>query len=400
MVMKMMMMMRCSLAAMPISFPRSASVIVSGDVGRKMSTKVCPSQLRCDMSVSQSMTRTMTTMMKGCGALEDGAVMENLPSRVRIVEVGPRDGLQNEKGAIVSVEDRVRLILGLIQQCNLDSVEVGSFVSKKWVPQMANSDKVLKRVIEELWGETRRNDESSAESQTKLRLPVLAPNMKGFDLAVEAGAREVAIFAAASEGFSTRNINCSVDESLRRYKDVCVAANEKGVHVRGYVSTVVGCPIDGDIKPSKVAHVTNQLIDMGCYEVSLGDTIGVGTPGSVHHMLSAVLEEVPRERLAVHFHDTFGMAASNILMALQHGISVVDSAVAGLGGCPYAPGAGGNVATEDVVYMLNGMGVKTGIDLNELIKVGDAICEVLQKCTESRVAKAMRDRLQRKRNTA
>ena len=332
------------------------------------------------MLLSTTTTTTTTTM----ASRVSDAYRSAMPSAVRIVEVGARDGLQNE-ATIVSAADRVALVSALVRRCGLRSVEVGSFVSERWVPQMAASADVLRGVRDQL-----DTDDDDAAC-TSLRLPVLTPNMRGFQSAVDAGAKEVAIFAAASEGFSRRNINCSVDESLRRYSDVCAAAKETGTLVRGYVSTVAGCPFDGRVSPRAVAHVSATLLDMGCYEVSLGDTVGVGTPNTIEAMLDAVLDGGAQpEQLAVHFHDTYGMAIANIMVALAKGISVVDTAVAGLGGCPYAPGAGGNVATEDVVYLLEGLGIDTGgVNLDELIKVGDFICSLLGKTTGSRVGRAL-----------
>ena len=324
------------------------------------------------------------------GAAAGGAVPGEvaLPDRVRIVEVGARDGLQNER-RVVPAEDRARLVSMLVERCGLRTVEVGSFVSEKWVPQMAGSGDVLRSVRSAL-ARSSGAPPRWAGGYNSLRLPVLTPNMKGFQMAVDAGAEEVAVFAAASEGFSRRNINCSVDESLRRYRDVCDAAREAGTAVRGYVSTVAGCPFDGVVHPGDVARVAAELLEMGCYEVSLGDTIGVGTPNTIDAMIAAVLEAgCPPEQLAVHFHDTYGMAVANIMVALRHNISVIDSAVAGLGGCPYAPGAGGNVATEDVVYLMDGLGIDTGgVRLDELVSAGDFICGILGKQTDSRVGRA------------
>jgi isopropylmalate/homocitrate/citramalate synthase len=295
----------------------------------------------------------------------------SLPSKVKIVEVGPRDGLQNEKG-IVPTEAKVDLINGL-SEAGLPVVEAGSFVSPKWVPQMGDSADIMKKIL-------RKSDVS---------YPVLTPNMKGFEGALAVGAEEVAIFGAASESFSQKNINCSIDESLERFQPVLAAAKENNIRVRGYVSCVVGCPYEGEIDPEKVAEVAAKLFDMGCYEISLGDTVGVGTPGKVQAMLKAVSAMVPMEKLAVHFHDTYGQALANIYAALEMGVSVVDSSVAGLGGCPYAKGASGNVATEDVVYMLNGLGIETGVDLDKLCAVGRDISEVLGRPPASKVSLAL-----------
>jgi hydroxymethylglutaryl-CoA lyase len=297
--------------------------------------------------------------------------LAGFPKFVKIVEVGPRDGLQNESTQ-VPTSVKVELIKRLIGS-GLPVVEATSFVSPKWVPQLADAKDVmlqLKSVI------------------TSTKLPVLTPNLKGFEDAIAAGAKEVAIFAAASESFTQRNINCSIEESLWRYKSVCSAAKAKGIPVRGYVSCALGCPIEGLVPPAKVAGVAKSLYDMGCYEISLGDTIGVGTPGTVLPLLQAVLEVVPKEAVAVHFHDTYGQSLPNIIVALQMGIAIVDSSVAGLGGCPYAEGASGNVATEDVVYLLNGLGINTGVDLNKLLATGDFICKHLQRPSNSRTATA------------
>ncbi|CAO2203167.1 unnamed protein product [Urochloa humidicola] len=295
----------------------------------------------------------------------------DLPRCVKIVEVGPRDGLQNEKD-IVPTPVKVELIRRLAAS-GLSVVEATSFVSPKWVPQLADAKDVMEAV---------RNIEG-------VRLPVLTPNLKGFEAAIAAGAKEIAVFASASEGFSKSNINCTIKESLARYNDVALAAKEKEIPVRGYVSCVVGCPVDGPVPPSNVAYVAKELYDMGCYEVSLGDTIGVGTPGTVVPMLKATMSVVPVEKLAVHFHDTYGQSLSNILISLQMGVGIVDSSVAGLGGCPYAKGASGNVATEDVVYMLNGLGIKTGVDLGKVMAAGEFICKHLGRQSGSKAATAL-----------
>ncbi|KAL8210207.1 hypothetical protein R6Q57_006939 [Mikania cordata] len=297
-------------------------------------------------------------------------IFKGMPSYVKIVEVGPRDGLQNEKN-IVPTSVKIELIHRLIS-AGLSVVEATSFVSPKWVPQLADAKDVVEAV---------KNLEGA-------RLPVLTPNLKGFEAAVAAGAMEIAVFASASESFSKANINCTIEESLARYRDIINAATKLSIPVRGYVSCVIGCPVEGAISPSKVAYVAKQLHDMGCMEISLGDTIGIGTPGTVVPMLEAVMEVVPVEKLAVHFHDTYGQSLPNILVSLQMGISVVDSSVAGLGGCPYAKGASGNVATEDVVYMLNGLGIKTNVDLTKLLQTGDYICKLLGRPSGSKVAVA------------
>ncbi|KAB5561944.1 hypothetical protein PHYPO_G00012300 [Pangasianodon hypophthalmus] len=293
-----------------------------------------------------------------------------LPEKVKIVEVGPRDGLQNEK-TVVPAEVKIRLI-DMLSEAGLPVIEATSFVSPKWVPQMADQEEVMRGI----------------SRKPGVNYPVLTPNLKGYRAAVKAGAKEVAIFGAASELFSKKNINCSVEESLQRFEEVMSAAKQEGVPVRGYVSCVLGCPYEGKVSPLKVADVAKRLYAMGCYEISLGDTIGVGTPGGMSEMLEAVMKEVPVSALAVHCHDTYGQALANILVALQNGISVVDSSVSGLGGCPYAQGASGNVATEDVVYMLHGLGIHTGVDLQKLIDAGSFICRSLNRRTSSRVAQA------------
>jgi hydroxymethylglutaryl-CoA lyase len=297
--------------------------------------------------------------------------MAHFPDKVKIVEVGPRDGLQNEKG-LISLAAKLELIDNLADS-GLTMIEAGSFVSAKWVPQMADSEQVFKQL-------------SRAPGVT---YSALTPNKHGFDLALAAGADEVAIFGAASESFSQKNINCSIAESLLRFEPILAAAKAQNIRVRGYVSCVLGCPYEGDIEPQKVAMVAKQLLDMGCYEISLGDTIGTGTPLKTLAMLNAVSAQLPLNKLAVHFHDTFGQALANILVALEQGISVVDTAVAGLGGCPYAKGASGNVATEDVVYMLNGMSIETGIDIEKLAFAGQTIMKHLGRVSQSKAAQAL-----------
>ena len=294
-----------------------------------------------------------------------------LPKQVRIVEVGPRDGLQNEAG-LVPVEAKVALIEALAD-AGLKAIEAGSFVSPKWVPQMADTAEVLARL----------------RRVPGISYPVLVPNMQGFEAAAAAGIEEIAVFGAASESFSRRNINCSIAESLDRFRPVAAAALARGMRLRGYVSCVLGCPYEGEVAPSAVAAVAGALAEMGCAEISLGDTIGVGTPLKAQAMLRAVVESVPIERLAIHFHDTWGQALANILACLELGVSVVDSAVAGLGGCPYAKGATGNVATEDVVYMLDGMGIETGVDLGRLAAAGRAISAALGRAPVSKVAQVL-----------
>ncbi len=294
----------------------------------------------------------------------------NLPKQVRLVEVGPRDGLQNEKQPI-SVADKVRLVDDL-SAAGLGYIEVGSFVSPKWVPQMAGSAEVFAQI----------------QQQPGITYAALAPNLKGFEAALAAGVKEVAVFAAASEAFSQKNINCSIGESLERFVPLMDAARQQGIGVRGYVSCVLGCPYEGEVEPAQVASVAKALYAMGCYEISLGDTIGTGTPGKTRHLFNVVGRDIPRHLLAGHFHDTYGQALANIYASLLEGISVFDSSVAGLGGCPYAKGATGNVASEDVLYLLEGLGIETGIDMEKLIAAGRRICSVLDKPNGSRVARA------------
>ena len=294
-----------------------------------------------------------------------------LPKSVKIVEVGPRDGLQNEQG-LVSLTAKVALVEQLADAgCTV--IETGSFVSPKWVPQMADSAAVFKKI----------------KRQNHVRYTALTPNLRGLEAAIEAKVDEVAIFGAASEAFSQKNINCSIAESLARFLPVIELAQKHQLPVRGYVSCVLGCPYEGDVSPQKVAEVSQQLMNMGCYEISLGDTIGVGTPVKTQLMLDAVLDFIPKNKLAVHFHDTYGQALANILIALQQGISVVDSAVSGLGGCPYAKGASGNVATEDLVYMLHGMNIETGINLERLTQAGLNMMQALGRQSNSKVALAI-----------
>ncbi|MCF5142751.1 hydroxymethylglutaryl-CoA lyase [Pseudomonas sp. WS 5532] len=294
----------------------------------------------------------------------------SLPSYVRLVEVGPRDGLQNEAQPI-SVADKVQLVDAL-SSAGLSYIEVGSFVSPKWVPQMAGSAEVFAQI----------------QRTPGVTYGALAPNLRGFEDALAAGVKEVAVFAAASEAFSQRNINCSISDSLERFAPIMTAAKQHGISVRGYVSCVLGCPYEGQIAPEQVAAVARELYAMGCYEVSLGDTIGTGTAGATRRLFEVVGAQVPRDKLAGHFHDTYGQAIANIYASLLEGITVFDSSIAGLGGCPYAKGASGNVATEDVVYLLNGLGIDTGIDLEALIRAGLQISNVLGRPTGSRVAKA------------
>src|SRR5687767_3406613 len=295
-----------------------------------------------------------------------------IPETVRLVEVGPRDGLQNEK-AEVPTPVKLELIERLAD-AGLAAVEATAFVSPKWVPQMADHTEVLERI----------------RRKPGVSYPVLTPNLKGFEAARAAGATEVAIFGAASESFSKKNINCSIAESLERFRPVTEAAAREKILVRGYVSCVLGCPYEGEVRPEKVAEVAATLHEMGCYEVSLGDTIGVGTPGKTQAMIEACARRVPMEKLAGHYHDTYGQALANIYASLELGVSTFDASVAGLGGCPYAAGASGNVATEDVVYMLDGLGVRTGVDLERLVEIGRWICGVLGREPSSKVNKAFK----------
>lgn len=294
-----------------------------------------------------------------------------LPKTVKIIEVGPRDGLQNEKQTIAT-DIKIQLI-NQLSAAGLSYIEAGSFVNPKWVPQMADSAEVFDVI-------TRK---------TGVTYAALTPNLQGFERALAAGADEVAIFAAASEAFSQKNINCSIAESLTRFTALMEAAQRHNIPVRGYISCVVGCPYSGAVDPEVVVKIARDLLAMGCYEISLGDTIGVGTAGQVKGLIELLMQHIPVEKLAVHMHDTYGQALANIYAALECGVSVVDSSVAGLGGCPYAVGASGNVATEDVVYLLNGLGIEHGVDLEKLIAAGDSICESLGKTNGSKVAQAI-----------
>ena len=298
-----------------------------------------------------------------------------LPDRVRIVEVGPRDGLQNEK-LIVPAAVKIELIERLAE-AGLSAIEVTSFVPAKWVPQMGDNDEVLRAVL------------ASPQRKPGVAYPVLTPNLRGFDAAVEAGAMEVAIFGAASEAFSQKNINCSIAESLKRFDAVVDAANALEIRVRGYVSCVVACPYEGAVDPAQTAWVAKKLYEMGCYEVSLGDTTGAGTPASVQRMIEACARDVPIDRLAGHYHDTYGMAIANIYASLELGMAVFDSSIAGLGGCPYAAGASGNVATEDLLYLLNGLGIETGVDMDRLLAAGQFILQQLGRQPAAKAAKAL-----------
>lgn len=297
-----------------------------------------------------------------------------MSTKVRIVEVGPRDGLQNEK-QVVTTATKLELIKRLAA-AGLRDIEATSFVSPKWVPQMADHAEIMAGL-------------PSAEHFPGVNYPVLTPNMKGFEAAVAAGAREVAVFAAASEAFSQKNINCSIAESIARFEPIFAAAKAQGVRVRGYISCVVGCPYEGAVDPARVADVAQRLHDLGSYEVSLGDTIGVGTPGTVQRMLEAVAARVPVDRLAGHYHDTYGMGVANVLVSYQFGLRSFDASIAGLGGCPYAKGATGNVATEDVVYLLHGLGADTGTDLDRLVDCAAWISAQLERAPNSRVSRAL-----------
>jgi hydroxymethylglutaryl-CoA lyase len=294
-----------------------------------------------------------------------------LPRNVRINEVGARDGLQNET-QVLPVALKAEFI-DRLAGCGLKVVEAAAFVSPKWVPQMAESAELMRTL----------------PRRAGVAYPVLVPNMRGLEAALAAGASEVAVFGAASETFSQRNINCSIAESLERFRDVATAAIDAGVKVRGYVSCVLGCPYEGEVTGMAVADVTRALFELGCYEVSLGDTIGVGTPGRVKTLIEAVARRAPLKKIAGHFHDTYGMAVANTYAALEMGVAAFDASVAGLGGCPYAPGAAGNVATEDVVWLLKGLGIETGVDLSCLVETGIWISQQLGRQTNSRVARAL-----------
>ena len=294
----------------------------------------------------------------------------SLPARVRIVDVGPRDGLQNEKGELPT---KVKLeLIERLADAGLQAVEATAFVSPKWVPQMADHTEVLEGI----------------RRKPGVSYPVLTPNLKGFEAAKAAGATEVAIFGAASEAFSKKNINCTIAESMERFRPVAEAARASNIRVRGYLSCVVGCPYEGDVAPAKVAEVAAMLWDMGCYEVSLGDTIGVGTPRRTQAMIEAVAKRIPVAKLAGHYHDTYGQALANIYASMELGVATFDTSVAGLGGCPYAAGASGNVATEDVLYLMQGLGIETGVDLDRVVDAGQWICGILGREPASKVARA------------
>jgi hydroxymethylglutaryl-CoA lyase len=295
----------------------------------------------------------------------------SLPKRVKIVEVGPRDGLQNEPqpvSAMVKIE-----LIERLADAGLPVIEATAFVSPKWVPQMADNAEVM----------------AGIRRRPGVAYPVLVPNRKGLDAAVAAGADEVVVFGAATESFSRRNTNCSIDDGLARFSEVCAEAIDRGLKVRGDISVCLGCPYEGEVAPAAVVRVARALDAMGCYEITIADTIGTGTAGSTRRVVEAVAEHIPVSHLAGHFHDTYGQAVANVYAALECGVATFDSSVAGLGGCPYAKGATGNVATEDVLFMLNGLGVGTGIDMNKLIEAGEFICRQLGKPTNSRVARAL-----------
>jgi len=296
------------------------------------------------------------------------------PQKVRIVEVGPRDGLQNEKQAIPTAA-KIQLIEQLVN-AGLTYIEAGSFVSPKWVPQMADSAEVF----------------AGINRKATITYAALVPNLQGYERAIAVNANEVAIFAAASEAFSQKNINCSINESIKRFEALISAAQAQKIPVRGYISCVAGCPYSGDVDPAIVTTIAKELLAMGCYEVSLGDTIGVGTVGQIKNLIEVVAQDVPINKLAVHMHDTYGQALANIYASLEMGVSVIDSSVAGLGGCPYAAGASGNVATEDLVYLLNGLGVMHGVDLPKLIQAGNFISHILNKPNQSNAAQAFNNK--------
>ncbi|HEY7745777.1 MAG TPA: hydroxymethylglutaryl-CoA lyase [Desulfuromonadales bacterium] len=300
-----------------------------------------------------------------------------LPKRVKLVEVGPRDGLQNEPEC-VPAEIRIELIERLVD-AGLTVIEAGAFVSPARVPQMAATDRVL----------------AGLSRRPGVRYPVLVPNRQGLEAALAAGARDIAVLAAASDTFSRRNIGCSIAESLEHYREACTVAREREMHIRGYVSCVLGCPFEGEVMPFAVRELAAALLAMGCEEIALGDTIGVGTPGKARALVEVVGAKVPVKNLACHFHDTYGQALANILAVLELGVAVFDSSVAGLGGCPFAPGAAGNVASEDLLYMLDGLGIETGVDLEKLAAAGRFICDYLGRPTGSKVAKALANRTDR-----
>ena len=294
-----------------------------------------------------------------------------IPQQVKIVEVGPRDGLQNESKPI-TLQDKITLV-NKLSETGLRYIETGSFVSPRWVPQMANSDKVF----------------AGIKRHPSITYAALTPNLKGLERAIDAKVDEVAVFVAASEQFSQKNTHCSIAESLERIQPIMAEAKQAGLRVRGYISCVLGCPYEGEVEKNIVAKLAKSLIQLGCYEVSLGDTIGVGTAGKAQQLIHHIKKDVAVEQLAVHYHDTYGQALANIYASLELGVSTIDSSIAGLGGCPYAPGASGNVATEDLVYLLQGLEVESGVDLNKLIGAGQEICQALGRKTQSKVAAAL-----------
>lgn len=323
-----------------------------------------------------------------------------IPRFVKIVEVGPRDGLQNEK-KIVPTSDKIKFITKLAQS-GIPTIEITSFVSSKWIPQLSDAEIVVETIKSNIDDPFKKDDNYHSDNinddddfgigtrMRKTTFNVLVPNLYGTKAAIKCGTDEISIFTSASETFSKKNINCTINESFDRFEDVALLAKEYNIPIRGYISCTLGCPYEGDnINVCDVGFVAERLLELGCYEISLADTIGVGTPNKVIDLLDEVQKIVPTDRIAVHFHDTYGQALANIYAALTKGISTIDSSVSGLGGCPYAIGASGNVATEDVVYMLNGMDIRTGIDLNKLIHAGEFICNVLQCETRSNVAKAL-----------
>lgn len=295
----------------------------------------------------------------------------NLPKKVKLVEVGPRDGLQNEATPVPTAV-KVELIHRL-QDAGLGVIEATAFVSPKWVPQMADSAQVM----------------AAIRRRPGVSYPVLVPNRKGLDAALAAGVEEVVVFGAATESFSQKNTNCSIAEGLARFSEVCKEALARGLRVRGDISVCLGCPYEGDVRPEAVVRVARALDEMGCYEITIADTIGVGTPGRTRAAFEAVMKHIPARRLAGHFHDTYGQALANTYAALECGVATFDSSVAGLGGCPYARGASGNVATEDVLYMLNGLAIETGVDIEKVIAAGEYICGVLGRPTHSKAARAL-----------
>lgn len=294
-----------------------------------------------------------------------------IPQQVKIVEVGPRDGLQNESNPI-TLQDKITLV-NKLSETGLRYIETGSFVSPRWVPQMANSDEVF----------------AGIKRHPSITYAALTPNLKGLERAIDAKADEVAVFVAASEQFSQKNTHCSIAESLERIQPIMAEAKQAGLRVRGYISCVLGCPYQGEVEKDTVAKLAKSLIELGCYEVSLGDTIGIGTAGKAQQLIHHIKKDVAVEQLAVHYHDTYGQALANIYASLELGISTIDSSIAGLGGCPYAPGASGNVATEDLVYLLQGLEIESGVDLNKLIGAGQEICQALGRKTQSKAASAL-----------